>query len=286
MDVFIRNKPYTGTVKAAVLDWAGTAVDYGCIGPVSVFLEVFKKNGVEATLAEAREPMGVAKKDHVRAMCQMESVASRWEAVHGRKPDERDVDRMYPDTETMMVECIANHSTPIPGAVEAIEEFRKMGLKIGTCTGYTRPMVDVLAPAAAEKGYIPDAVICSSDAPAGRPYPYMCYLNAIQLQTYPMEAMVKIGDTIADIQEGLNAGMWTIAVTQTSNDLGLTRDEVENLPAEELAGRLAIIENRFKKAGAHYVVRGIWDCPDVIKRINERLSRGENPLNSLSAAKL
>ena len=278
MEVFTRNKPYTGTLQAAVLDWAGTAVDYGCVGPVAVFIEVFKKRGVELTLAEAREPMGVMKKDHVRALCQMESVADRWRKVHGRRPDESDVDEMYPETENMMVAAIANHSDPIPGALEAIEELRKMGLKIGTCTGYTRPMVDILAPAAAKKGYVPDAVICASDVPAGRPFPFMCYLNAIQLETYPLEAMVKIGDTVADIQEGLNAGMWTIGLTKTGNELGMTEAEVESLEPEVLLKKLAEVEARFKNAGAHYTAEGIWDCPGIVKQINERLSRGERPL--------
>jgi phosphonoacetaldehyde hydrolase len=88
-----------------------------------------------------------------------------------------------------------------------MREFRAMGLKIGSTTGYTRPMMDVLLPAAVTPGYRPDAVVTSTDVPAGRPYPFMCYANAAQLGVYPLEAVVKVGDTIADVQEGLNAGM-------------------------------------------------------------------------------
>jgi len=64
-------------VRAVVLDWAGTAVDYGCLGPAAVFVEVFKRRGVEVTIAEAREPMGLMKKDHLRAMGAMPAVAAR-----------------------------------------------------------------------------------------------------------------------------------------------------------------------------------------------------------------
>ncbi|MFW5637307.1 MAG: phosphonoacetaldehyde hydrolase, partial [Thermodesulfobacteriota bacterium] len=112
----------------------------------------------------------------------------------------------------------------------------------------------------------------------GRPYPWMCYRNAIQLGVYPMSAMVKIGDTLSDIEEGLNAGMWTVGLTQTGNELGLAEDAVHQLPPAELKTRLTEIEQRFRKAGAHYVVSGIWECPAVIDQINERLARGENPL--------
>jgi phosphonoacetaldehyde hydrolase len=58
MDIFIRNTVYTGPVRAVVLDWAGTAVDFGCMGPVAVFQEVFARRGVEVTVHEARAPMG------------------------------------------------------------------------------------------------------------------------------------------------------------------------------------------------------------------------------------
>ena len=158
-----------------------------------------------------------------------------------------------------------------------METLRAQGMKIGSCTGYTRPMVDVLAPAAAAQGYIPDAVVCSSDVPQGRPYPFMCYLNAIKLEAYPLEACLKIGDTVADIHEGLNAGMWTLAVARTSNDLGLTEEQVRALPADELKDRLDKVSRRFLDAGAHYVVDGIWDAPRIAEEINRRLADGERP---------
>lgn len=278
MELFIRTKPYTGGLKAAIFDWAGTMVDHGCVGPVASFLDVFRKNGVELTLAEAREPMGLDKKDHIRALIRMDRVAREWEKVHGRRPDETDVDAMYPATEALMVQSMVNHSEPIPGAVEALEELRSMGLKIGSCTGYTRPMVDVLAPAAAAKGIKPDAVICSSDVGKGRPYPFMAWLNAIRLEVYPVEACVKVGDTVADIQEGLNAGMWTIALTRTGNDVGLTLAEAEKAEPSELAEKVAMVTERFRNAGAHYVAEGIWEVPGICREINRRLSKREQPL--------
>lgn len=278
MELFIRTKKYTGGLQAAIFDWAGTMVDHGCVGPVASFLDVFRKNGVEITLAEAREPMGLDKKDHIRALTRMDRVAREWEKVHGGKPDESVVDALYPDTEAMMVSSMVNHSDPIPGAIEALEELRKMGLKIGSCTGYTRPMVDVLAPAAAAKGIKPDAVICSSDVGKGRPYPFMAWLNAIRLEVYPVEACVKVGDTVADIQEGLNAGMWTIGLTRTGNDVGLTLVEAEKADPAELAAKVAMVTERFRNAGAHYVAEGIWEVPAICREINARLSKGEQPL--------
>jgi phosphonoacetaldehyde hydrolase len=278
MEAFVQKRRYRGPVQGVVLDWAGTAVDYGSLGPVAVFVEVFKKHGVEVSVAEARAFMGMAKKDHIRGMLAVPAIAGRWRRAHGEAPDEEAVARLYADTEPMMVAAVARHAAPIPGLRQAVAAFRQRGVKVGASTGYTAPIMAVLAEAAAENGYAPDASVCSSDAPNGRPYPWMCYLNAIRLGVYPMAAMVKVGDTVADIHEGLNAGMWTIGVTQTGNELGLSEAEVAALTAEDLLGRLAHIEERLIEAGAHYVAAGIWSCPAIIDDIGRRLKNGETPL--------
>jgi len=277
MDIFVRKAAYTGPVQSVILDWAGTAVDHGCLGPVAVFVDVFADAGICVTIGEARQFMGIAKKDHIRGMCRLPSVERAWKAKHGRTPDEKDIDRLYKDTTIRMVDTIANHSNPIEGVVETMEKLRAMDIKIGSSTGYVQEMMDVLVPIAKEKGYHPDAIVCSSDVPAGRPYPWMCFLNAMKLNTYPMEAMVKIGDTVVDIEEGLNAGMWTIGVTRTGNEMGLTPEQVADLDPSALAKRLAAIETRFKTAGVHYVVEQTADILPVISEINEKLLAGELP---------
>jgi len=278
MSVFIRNKAYTGPVKAVVLDWAGTAVDYGCMGPAAVFVEVFKEQGIEVSVQEARQFMGIEKKEHIRKMCALNSVASAWEEKFGHLPGEPEVDTLYERTADLMVAAIANHADPIPGILKTVDTLRSMGIKIGSCTGYVQEMMDVLVPAAREKGYAPDATCCSSDVPAGRPYPWMCYLNAIELGVHPMEAMVKIGDTIADIEEGLNAGMWTVGIVITGNEMGLTQADLEALDPEERKRRILVIRDRFKAAGAHYILDQTADVISVIKEINKRLAAGEQPL--------
>ena len=277
MSIYIRNQAYTGPVKAVVLDWAGTAVDYGSIGPAAVFVDVFAKFGVDVSVADVRQFMGVAKKDHIRNICDLPTVADRWQKKNGRPPDENDVERIYAETEPMMVETVTRHADLIPGLLETIESLRQQGVKIGSSTGYTAPMMQALVPAARALGYAPDAVVCASDVPAGRPYPWMCYLNAIQLEVYPLEAVVKIGDTISDIEAGLNAGMWTIGLTQSGNELGLSEQEVSRLTPQEIQSKAAPIAARYRDAGAHYVAAGIWEVLPLIEDINVRLARGEKP---------
>ena len=92
-----------------------------------------------------------------------------------------------------------------------------------------------------------------------------------------MEAIVKIGDTLPDIAEGLNAGMWTIGLAKTGNEMGLNAAEVEALSPEELDGKLTRARERMAGSGAHYVVDGIGDCDPIIDQINTRIAAGEKP---------
>lgn len=278
MDIFIRNTFYKGPVQSVVLDWAGTAVDHGCMGPAAVFVDVFAEKEITVSVKEARQFMGLAKIDHIRGMCDLPTVIRQWEFVYNRKPEESDIQSLYDRTANLMVKTMQTNSDPIDNVIDAVNELRSMRVKIGSCTGYVQEMMDVLVPAAREKGYSPDAVVCSSDVHSGRPFPWMCYQNAILLETYPMEAMVKIGDTVADIQEGLNAGMWTIGITRTGNEIGLSKSDVEAVDPSELKQRIIDVEKEFKQAGAHYVLESAADVVPVIQSINQRLADGETPL--------
>jgi len=274
---FIFQRSYRGPLKAVLLDWAGTTMDYGCFAPAVVFMEVYKRKGVEITIEEARAPMGAHKKVHIRTISKNEEVAKRWEAVHGRKPCECDVDAMFQDFIPLQLACLADYADLIPGTLEAVAGFRSRGLKIGSTTGYTGEMMDLLQAEATRRGYTPDATVCATQVPAGRPYPYMCLQNAILLQTYPMEAMVKIGDTLPDIEEGLNAGMWTIGLARTGNELGLTESQIAALDPEVLDTKLQRAYRRMQQTGAHYVVDGISDVMPLLDDIEARLRRGERP---------
>jgi len=264
-------------IQAVILDWAGTAIDYGCVGPAAVFLEAFGRFDIVATVAQARQFMGLEKKDHIRAMLGLPELAAAWRSRHGRDAGEEDVTLVYAATEPLMIEAVANHCGLIDGVLEFASALRRQGIKIGSSTGYTAKMMDVVVPRAAAQGYRPDAIVCSSDVPAGRPHPYMCYENALRLQVYPLSAMVKIGDTVSDIEEGRNAGMWTVGLTRCGNEMGLTREETEALDPDELHSRVAAIEALYRRHGVHYVAAGIWECLPIIADINRRLLAGERP---------
>lgn len=274
---FVYRRNYRGKLKAVILDWAGTTMDYGCYAPAVVFVEVYKRKGVPISMEEARVPMGAHKKVHIRKISQLDSVSKRWEEIHGRKPNEDDVDEMFADFVPLQLACLADYSDLIPGTLEAVTHFRERGLKIGSTTGYLPEMMAMLKEEASQRGYGPDSSVCAGDVPAGRPEPWMCLENAKNLGVYPMESIVKVDDTLPGIDEGLNAGMWSIGLAKTGNEIGLNQEEIEALTADELQVKLEGAYRRMWQVGAHYVVDGIWDVPIVLDLIDERLSRGERP---------
>lgn len=274
---FNYRRSYRGPLQGVLLDWAGTTMDYGCYAPAIVFIEVYKRHGVEITIEEAREPMGAHKKVHIRKVSQIPTVAGKWKQAHGKACTEEDVEQMFQEFIPLQIACLADYAELIDGCLEAVQKFRDRGLKIGSTTGYIGEMMPLLLLEAKKRGYEPDSTVCATDVPAGRPDPWMCLKNAENLGIYPMESIVKIGDTLPDIYEGLNAGMWTIGLAKTGNEIGLNAGEIESLPTEELERRLNKARTRMAQAGAHYVVDGIWDCDPIIDEINARLARGEKP---------
>jgi phosphonoacetaldehyde hydrolase len=274
---FVFQRTYRGQLKAVILDWAGTTLDYGCFAPAVVFVEVFKRHGIPITTEQAREPMGAHKKVHIRMISEMEAVRRMWQGAHGRLPNEDDVETMFRDFVPLQLACLAQYADLIPGTLEAVADFRRRGLKVGSTTGYITEMMEVLQEEARKRGYVPDSSVCAAQVPAGRPHPWMCLQNAMNLQLYPMEAFVKVGDTLPDIAEGLNAGMWAVGLAKTGNELGLTEQEIAALEPKVLSGKLERAYQRFRQAGAHFVVDTITEVPSIIDEINARLAHGERP---------
>ena len=270
-------KTYTGPLQAVILDWAGTTVDYGSLAPVHVLEQIFAGRGIQVSEDEARRDMGVLKKDHIRALLDSPRIRAAWEQQHGHVPGEPDVESLFADFIPRQMECLAQYSTPIPGVVEVVRRSRDRGLKIGSTTGYTRPMLEVLLCHAATQGYAPDCALCPDDVGAGRPLPWMIYENAVRMKVWPLEAIVKVGDTISDLEEGLNAGTWAVGVAQTGNMIGASEEVWRDWPESKRSKRLQDARDKLLAGGAHYVIDTLADFDGVVDQIEARLHAGERP---------
>lgn len=241
--------------KAVIFDWAGTTVDYGCFAPVQAFVEVFKHFGIEPTIEEVRKPMGMLKIDHIRTMLQMERISNLWKEKYGRTWNEADVNQLYALFEEKLLSILHQFCDVKPYVLEVVNELKDRGIKIGSTTGYTDKMMDIVVPKAKENGYSPDAWFSPDSVHGfGRPYPYMVFENMKALGVQSVSQVIKVGDTISDIKEGKNAGVFTIGVIEGSSELALAQEEFERLDLDTKNKKIEEVKNKFLKAGADAVI--------------------------------
>ncbi|MEK8031462.1 phosphonoacetaldehyde hydrolase [Ideonella sp. DXS29W] len=269
---------YQGPIQAVIFDWAGTLVDFGSFAPTQVLIDAFKGFGIDISMEEARQPMGLAKWDHIQALGHLPGVAARWQAAHGRPMARGDVDAIYEAFMPLQIERVAAYSAVIPGALGVLAGLRERQVRIGSCTGYPRQVMNQLLPHAAMQGLVVDHAVATDDLKAGgRPGPWMALANLIELGVREVAACVKVDDTTPGIEEGLCAGMWTVGLAVSGNELGLTLAEWHGLDAESQSQRRAAAGRKLAQAGAHEVVGTIADLPAALSRIEARLARGERP---------
>jgi phosphonoacetaldehyde hydrolase len=267
----------SGPLKAVIFDWAGTLLDYGSCAPVLAVVSVFRSFDVPVTIEEARGPMGMTKRDHLRTMLEMPRIGAKWQEVHGAPADEQAIDRLYARFLETQRSFLADHATLIPGALEAVADCRRRGMKIGSTTGYTRELMEVILPAAKRQGLEVDAMYCASDFAEGRPAPWMCFENARVLGVFPMSAIVKVDDTTVGVEEGLSAGMWSVGLAQSGNMIGLSEAELSALEPPQQDALLASAIEKMTAAGAHFVINSVAELPSVLDSIERLLAQGQTP---------
>jgi len=267
-------------LQAAILDWAGTVVDFGSFAPTQIFVEAFAEFDVQVSIEEARGPMGMGKWDHIRTLCDQPQISERYKKVFGRTPSDDDVTAIYQRFMPLQIEKIAEHSALIPGALETIAQLRRQGIKIGSCSGYPAQVMAKVVELAATRGYTADHVVATDQVPNGRPWPAQALANVIALGIDDVGACVKVDDTVPGILEGRRAGMWTVALVCSGNALGLTYEQYRALDPATLASERTRIHSLFEGSRPHYLIDTLSDLPEVIADINKRLANGEMPQSS------
>lgn len=266
-------------IEAVILDWAGTTVDFGSFAPIQIFIEAFKRVfDIEITLAQARIPMGLGKWQHIEALGKLPEIDALWNAKFGRSMTREDIDKIYAAFMPLQIAKVVDFAAPIAGVTDTIAALRQQNIKIGSCSGYPRVVMEKLVPAAQVLGYQPDYWVASDDLlVGGRPGPWMALQNVIALGIGSVSACVKVDDAVPGIEEGRNAGMWSVGLSISGNEFGKTWETYQSMSDEEIGSLKQQASEKLFAAGAHYVIDTLADLPSVIDCINERLVKGERP---------
>ncbi len=271
------------SVGYVMLDCSGTTMDRYVDAPAIVFVEVFKKYGLEISMDEARKPMGLRKDLHIRAITEIASVRQRFAAKFGREPNQQDVDQMFAVFVPTQINLLksGNYHELLPGTADIVRKMQTDGIKIGVTTGFTRDMLDILLAGAAGQGFHPDTACAGDEVEMPRPTAYMVVKNLERLGVYnlrnAMRRTVKVDDTVSGAGEGAPL-CWRVAVSKWSNYVVDSWAMAKTLSADQLAAReRASKEKLVLESGAHYVIDDLRDLPAVIAEINQRLASGESP---------
>jgi phosphonoacetaldehyde hydrolase len=258
-------------LQAVLFDVSGTVLDFGSRAPAQAMVELFRRHGVALSEAEARQPMGANKRDHIAALLDNPAIRARWQQPAVA------LDALYAEFTALQIELLPLHVDLIPGVLELLATLRRRGLKIANNTGYSRLMMQTLIPLAEAAGYVPDCWVTPDDVGAGRPAPWMAFHAARLLNVYPMSTFVKVGDTPVDIAEAHAAGMWSVAVVHHGNEVGLAREQLASLTPAEQQALFEAARKRLEGARPHFIVDEIRALPAVFDEIDARLAAGQRP---------
>jgi phosphonoacetaldehyde hydrolase len=264
-------------ITAIIFDWAGTIIDQGSCGPINAFIDIFAAKNIKITGEQVRGPMGMNKIAHIKNLTELPEIQHQWVKKHGQPPLDKDIQELFGLFETALERNLLQHSKLIPDAAKTIEGCRERNIKIGSTTGYSRSQMNIIIPEAKKQGLFVDSVVCASDVPEGRPSPWMIFEAAKQLKIYPPSTWVKVDDTLVGIEEGKNAGAWTIGVTKTGNLVGLGDSELITTTPDELKNRISNAEKLLHHIGTDFIISSVADIMPVLKEIEERMKYGEHP---------
>lgn len=196
--------------QLAVFDLAGTTVkDNRDVH--RVLRSALSRHGVDITLDEANEVMGIPKPIAIRQLLSDHPLAAR-------NVSEDWINEIHEDFLREMVAFYqqdAGVSEKI-GVSETFEALHKLGLKVAVDTGFDRKITDALLQRLgwAERGLI-DFSVTSDEVERGRPFPDMIFRAMAQFGIKDAASVIKIGDTGSDIQEGRAAGCGMLVAVTT-----------------------------------------------------------------------
>ncbi|WP_350270183.1 phosphonatase-like hydrolase [Brevibacterium sp. CBA3109] len=219
-------------IELAIFDMAGTTID-DRDEVYRVLREATEREGANYTDQVFQKWMGTEKKWAIENLLRLGGVdvdaklhEKTWEWFR------QELRRTYTD----------NAPKPLPGVEEALTTLREQGIKVALTTGFAREIADLIfASMGWEQGETFDASSCGDEVAAGRPAPDMIQTVMAELGVEDRAAVVSVGDTSADVQSALRAGVTSVGV---------------------LTGHLS--RKDFETEGAHLVLDSAAGLPDAL----------------------
>lgn len=205
-------------VKCFVFDMAGTIInDDGNIVRTTLMESMMSCNFIVKS-DDIDAVMGMPKKQAIGSLLNMH------------------VEPIHKDFIKRMIKHYESHASLIDGVLDAIDFIHHNGVRVALDTGFPREIADVIIKKLNIGSRIDILVTPDDVGGVGRPHAKMINKISDELQVFPHE-IIKVGDTVSDIEEGLNAGCL--------HSVGVTTGTCS--------------PNQLADAGATMVVSSIWE---------------------------
>lgn len=219
-------------MKLFVFDMAGTTVfDKNHVG--NALLSALKSYGFDFSIAEINKVMGFEKPVAIKVLLDSQNI----------EYNEETVNQIH---EAFVADMIMYYQTseevkPTENVMETFDYLRGKGIKVGFDTGFSRPIANAIFE---RLGWIQgthyDFSITSDEVEHGRPYPDMIY-KAMQLfNITDSKEVAKVGDTISDLEQGVNASCGLVIGVTTG---AYKREELATSTHNHIIDNLIEIKN-------------------------------------------
>ncbi len=177
--------------------------------------EAMAEFGHEITIDDVKDVMGYPKPDAITVLLGKHGIA-----------DSELVDKIHEVFVNKMINFYSTHPQikEKSGASETFRRLKASGVGVGLDTGFSRNITNAIIDRMGwmEHNLI-DVSVSSDEVAHGRPHPDMIYKAMDLLNISSASEVVKVGDTISDLQEGHSAGCkYVIGITTGTN----TREEL------------------------------------------------------------
>ena len=218
-------------LRLVVFDVVGTTVRDGAAGSSHIaraFLDTFREDGLALADADVAACRGLDKREAVERLL-------RGHASGEGAGFEARVDRL---TDSLLAR-IANgmhDAREIEGASDTFAFLQRRRIRVAVGSGLPQALTELLAVRLGwlERGLV-DFVTSAEAAGAGRPDPAMIRSAMAHAGVADPRTVLKVGDTVVDIEEGRNAGAWTAAVLTGSQSRSLLQSAGPDLIVKSVA---------------------------------------------------
>tara|TARA_Y100000389_G_C17430182_1_gene502094 strand:- start:602 stop:1534 length:933 start_codon:yes stop_codon:yes gene_type:complete len=279
------HKTYNKQIKGIILNNSGTFIDPFSIAPTIAFVKVFKKFGINISMKESRIPMGIKKDLHIKELLKIPDIQNKWINKYCRKSNNEDIKNIYKEFIPIQLEILPKYCNLVPKVVETIDLIKKKEIKFGITSEFSREISNCILENIEDTELLFENIVAQDDYNNSNIclktglQPYMIYKNMEKLNITEIDTIIKVDNTIRGLQEGINAGCWTIGITNYSNYMNIDSiEQWENMSNKEKYNRRKYVKQKMKeKSGAHYIINEFEELIAVIEDINTRLYLGEKP---------